>query len=72
MSVHFKHADGRSLQDNDEFWQKLLYIRARRKVAIDPRIRDINREEAYNTLEHIQSLFLWVLGGNEPSPRAIS
>ncbi len=39
MSVHFKSVDGRSLQDNDELWQKLLYIRARRKEAIHPRMR---------------------------------
>lgn len=67
MSFHFKHVDGRSLQDNDELWQKLLYIRARRKEAIHPRIKDINREEAYNTLEYTLRLSRWVLKGNEPA-----
>jgi hypothetical protein len=70
MSVHFKSVGGRSLQDNDELWQKLLYVRARRKEAIHPRIKDIKREEAYNTLEYTISIFLWVLGRNEPTSPA--
>ena len=70
MSVHFKSVDGRSLQDNDELWQKLLYVRARRKEAIHPRIKDIRREEAYNTLEYTISILLWVLGSNEPTSAA--
>jgi hypothetical protein len=70
MSVHFKSVDGRSRQDNDELWQKLLYVRARRKEAIHPRIKDIKREEAYNTLEYTISIFLWVLGSNEPTSPA--
>ncbi|MFL6479103.1 MAG: hypothetical protein ACJ707_09855 [Nitrososphaera sp.] len=72
MSFHFNHVDGRSLQDNDELWQKLLYIRARRKEAIHPRIKDINREEAYNTLEYTLSLSQWVVKGNEPAAPARS
>lgn len=72
MSIHFKYADGRSLEDNDELWQRLLYIRARRKEAIHPWIKDIEREEAYNTLEHVRRLFLWVLRGNELAAPATS
>ncbi len=72
MSFHFKNVDGRSLQDNYELWQKLLYIRARRKEALHPRIKDINREEAYHTLEYTLILSQWVLKSNEAAPPARS
>jgi hypothetical protein len=59
MSTDFKEITGRSLEENQELWNKFNSLRTIRKNIIHPFIKRATSSETYNSLKIVLDIFHW-------------